>query len=87
MRDWCSGVLLDCRKIWEGLPEDIREKLYFFNSFFWTKLSEKAPQGNQTSAQKAAASFERVKRWTRVCSRQPSQNRPICTCLHRSRAD
>ena len=58
----CCG----CRKIWEELPEDKRERLYFFNSFFWTKLSEKAPQGNQSQAQKADASFERVKRWTRV---------------------
>ena len=55
-----------CRKIWGELPEDKRERLYFFNSFFWTKLSEKAPQGNQSRAQKADASFQRVKRWTRV---------------------
>ena len=56
--DLCCG----CRKIWEELPEDKRERLYFFNSFFWTKLNEKAPQGNQSQAQKADASFERVKR-------------------------
>ena len=40
--------------------------MYFFNSFFWTKLSEKAPQWTQTSAQKADQAFERVKRWTKV---------------------
>ena len=65
MYDLTSACLAG-RRMWDALPAHIRERVYFFNSFFWTKLSEKAPQGTQTSAEKADQAFERVKRWTKV---------------------
>ena len=65
-------MTLCCRRIYEGLPEDVKARVSFFNSFFWTKLNEKAPpggsQGSASSSSKAERSFARVKRWTRVCS-------------------
>ena len=52
------------------MPEPTRERCYFFNSFFYKKLSEKQPglgPVNTTGRCDAAkAAHERVRKWTKV---------------------
>ena len=54
----------------EVCSRDGREKpqFYFFNSFFWKKLCEKAPKGEGSAAEGTLAqrNHARVKKWTKV---------------------
>ena len=68
---WCLSA---CRYIQEHLPNDVRSRCHFFNSFFFKKLTEKGPRKSGDSAGSGGASdsaykrgFERVRKWTRVC--------------------
>lgn len=58
------------RHIWEHLPEEVKARCYFFNSFFWKKLTEKSGLSstldNGPRGPVAAANHERVKKWTKV---------------------
>ena len=67
------------RWIWQQLPAEAQERCYFFNSFFWKKLTEKngggggnGSAGSAGSAEgtprmsAAQANHERVKKWTKV---------------------
>lgn len=59
-----------CRWIWQHLPEATQKRCYFFNSFFYKKLSEKQPGlGPLTPSgrcEAARAAHERVRKWTKV---------------------
>ncbi len=61
-----------CRWIWKHLPEATQKRCYFFNSFFYKKLSEKqAGVGPLTASgrcEAARAAHERVRKWTKVRS-------------------
>jgi len=72
MKDVLNRDFLTVRYIWESLPESAKERCYFFNSFFWKKLTEKSgvPSNPLTAGPRGAASaanHERVKKWTKVC--------------------
>ena len=60
---------IDGRFIQAELPPEARQECYFFNSFFYKKLTEKSGAGGKdteglTAHQRA---FERVKKWTKAC--------------------
>jgi hypothetical protein len=53
------------------LEEELRgqeggDRFYFFNSFFYKKLSEKNPGARANSPEHYAMAYERVKKWTKV---------------------
>ncbi len=53
------------RYVEHTLPQEIRARCHFFNSFFLKKLQEK-PKERMSKDQAAKAAFERVKKWTKV---------------------
>ena len=59
-----------CRWIWQHLPEATQNRCYFFNSFFYKKLSERQPGLGPLTAsgrcEAAKAAHERVRKWTKV---------------------
>ncbi|CAL8462561.1 g2094 [Coccomyxa elongata] len=70
--EFLNDTIIDffMRHIWDNLREDVRRRCYFFNSFFWKKLTEKSglaasldtgPRGPM-----ATANHERVKKWTKA---------------------
>ena len=58
------------------MPEATRNRCYFYNSFFYKKLSEKQPglpAVNATGRCEAAkAAHERVRKWTKVSTHCPA---------------
>lgn len=55
------------RYIWHQLPESVQQRCYFFNSFFWKKLTERSKTTDGGGPSDAAkANHERVKKWTKV---------------------
>lgn len=70
-----DGGCLCRRWLWQGMSPEQQTRCYFFNSFFWTKLTEKSGSGAAPATgadgarlTKDAANHERVKKWTKVCS-------------------
>ena len=65
-----KAISFVCRWIWQRLPEATQKRCYFFNSFFYKKLSEKqAGVGPLTASgrcEAARAAYERVRKWTKV---------------------
>ena len=53
------------------MSDDVKDRCYIFNSFFWKKLTEKSTGANNLDngprGSVAAANHERVKKWTKVC--------------------
>ena len=66
------------------MPEATRDRCYFYNSFFYKKLSEKQPglpAVNATGRCEAAmAAHERVRKWTKVST---ARHRSTVTQAHR----
>ncbi|BDA46428.1 probable Sentrin-specific protease 7 at N-terminal half [Coccomyxa sp. Obi] len=70
--EFLNDTIIDffMRYIWENLGEDVKKRCYFFNSFFWKKLTEKS--GSAASLDSgprgpvAIANHERVKKWTKA---------------------
>ena len=67
MRD-SSGIVH--RWIWQHLPAATQDRCYFFNSFFYKKLSERQVGLGAVNAtgrcEAAKAAHERVRKWTKV---------------------
>ena len=71
----------------ELLPET-RAQCYFFNSFFYKKLTEKSGAGSKAAEGQPALShheraFERVKKWTKA---RAVASRATRTCVQCTRA-
>ncbi|KAK9906862.1 hypothetical protein WJX75_009356 [Coccomyxa subellipsoidea] len=69
--EFLNDTIIDffMRYIWEQLSDDVKDRCYFFNSFFWKKLTEKSTGANNLDngprGSVAAANHERVKKWTK----------------------
>ena len=63
----------DRRFIQAELPAEAKEQCYFFNSFFYKKLTEKSSAGGKDSEglSKEERAFQRVKKWTKACPHCP----------------
>ena len=63
-------MLAMTRYIWQHTPEATRDRCYFYNSFFYKKLSEKQPGLPAVTTtgrcEAAKAAHERVRKWTKV---------------------
>ena len=58
------------RFIQAELTPEAREQCYFFNSFFYKKLTEKSGIGGKGDAEgltPTQRAFQRVKKWTKAC--------------------
>jgi hypothetical protein len=51
-----------------AVPDDVRARFHFFNSFFYKKLSEKGsePTTRASRLERARRAHDRVKTWTKV---------------------
>ena len=72
------------RYIWQHMPEAIQGRCYFYNSFFYKKLSEKQPglpAVNTTGRCDAAkAAHERVRKWTKVSTAPNRSQKQAHSC-------